>query len=198
MDFLLGNELFFKADWGIPQFFDGIQNRLNWEYSGSPFTFSYPEAIQAGSSKFTRYSPDVGKIMSVGYFATWVGVILYTSVFISEVVRSGIMAVAKGQSEAGLSLGLRRRTLLRLIVLPQALRIMLPPMGNQYLNLAKNTSLGIAVAYPEIVAVGQTLYNQEGQTIAVFIVWMAFYSTISLTLSTIVNYYNRKMKIVER
>ena len=198
VDFLLGNDLFFKADWGIPQFFDGIQNKLNWEYSGSPFTFSYPEAIQAGSSKFTRYSPDVGKIMSVGYFATWVGVILYTSVFISEVVRSGIMAVAKGQSEAGLSLGLRRRTLLRLIVLPQALRIMLPPMGNQYLNLAKNTSLGIAVAYPEIVAVGQTLYNQEGQTIAVFIVWMAFYSTISLTLSTIVNYYNRKMKIVER
>ncbi len=104
----------------------------------------------------------------------------------------------KGQSEAGLSLGLRRRTLLRLIVLPQALRIMLPPMGNQYLNLAKNTSLGIAVAYPEIVAVGQTLYNQEGQTIAVFIIWMAFYSTISLTLSSIVNYYNRRMRIVER
>ena len=198
MDFLLGNELFFKADWGIPQFFEGIQNKLNWEYSGSPFSLSYPEAIQAGTSKFTRYSLDVGKIMSVGYFATWVGVILYTSVFISEVVRSGIMAVAKGQSEAGLSLGLRRRTLLRLIVLPQALRIMLPPMGNQYLNLAKNTSLGIAVAYPEIVAVGQTLYNQEGQTIAVFIIWMAFYSTISLTLSSIVNYYNRKLKIVER
>ncbi len=198
VDFLLGDELFFKADWGIPQFFDGIQNKLNWEFSGSPFTLSYPEAIQAGTSKFTRYSPDVGKIMSVGYFATWVGVILYTSVFISEVVRSGIMAVAKGQSEAGLSLGLRRRTLLRLIVLPQALRIMLPPMGNQYLNLAKNTSLGIAVAYPEIVAVGQTLYNQEGQTIAVFIIWMAFYSTISLTLSSIVNYYNRRMRIVER
>jgi general L-amino acid transport system permease protein len=75
---------------------------------------------------------------------------------------------------------------------------MLPPMGNQYLNLAKNTSLGIAVAYPEIVAVGQTLYNQEGQTIAVFIIWMVFYSTISLTLSSIVNYYNRRMRIVER
>jgi len=198
MDFLLGNELFFKSDWGIPQFFQGVQNKLDWSYSGAPFTLSYPEAIQAGTSQFTRYSPDVGKIMSVGYFATWVGVILYTSVFISEVVRSGIMAVAKGQSEAGLSLGLKRRTLLRLIVLPQALRIMLPPMGNQYLNLAKNTSLGIAVAYPEIVAVGQTLYNQEGQTIAVFIIWMAFYSTISLTLSSIVNYYNRKLKIVER
>ena len=136
--------------------------------------------------------------MSVGYFATWMGVILYTSVFISEVVRSGIMAVAKGQSEAGLSLGLKRSTLLRLIVLPQALRIMLPPMGNQYLNLAKNTSLGIAVAFPEIVAVGQTIYNQEGQTVAVFLIWMAFYSTVSLVLSSIINYYNRKMKMVER
>src|SRR5210317_1858407 len=166
--------------------------------SDEPFTLSYPEAIQAGKSKFTRYSPDVGKVMSVGYYATWMGVILYTSVFISEVVRSGIMAVAKGQSEAGLSLGLKRSSLLRLIVLPQALRIMLPPMGNQYLNLAKNTSLGIAVAFPEIVAVGQTIYNQEGQTVAVFLIWMAFYSTVSLILSSIINYYNRKMKMVER
>ena len=197
-DFLLGNELFYKADWGLPQFFNGIQNKLDWNYSGSPFSLSYPEAIQAGTSTFTNYSQEVGKVMTVGYFATWVGVVLYTSVFISEVVRSGIMAVAKGQSEAGLSLGLRRSTLLRLIVLPQALRIMLPPMGNQYLNLAKNTSLGIAVAFPEIVAVGQTIYNQEGQTIAVFLIWMGFYSFISLSLSTIVNYYNRKLKIVER
>ena len=197
-NFLVGDELFFKADWGIPQFFDGIQKKLNWELSGTPFTLSFPEAIQAGTSSFTRYSPDVGKVMTVGYFATWIGVILYTSVFISEVVRSGIMAVSKGQSEAGLSLGLKRRTLLRLIVLPQALRIMLPPMGNQYLNLAKNTSLGIAVAFPEIVAVGQTIYNQEGQTVAVFLIWMAFYSTISIILSSIINYYNRKMKTVER
>jgi len=197
-DFLLGNEAFFKSNWGLPQFFQGIQNKLDWNYSGAPFLSSYPEAIQAGSSTFTNYSQDVGKVMTVGYFATWVGVVLYTSVFISEVVRSGIMAVAKGQSEAGLSLGLKRSTLLRLIVLPQALRIMLPPMGNQYLNLAKNTSLGIAVAFPEIVSVGQTLYNQEGQTIAVFLIWMAFYSFVSLTLSSIVNFYNKKLKIVER
>ena len=111
---------------------------------------------------------------------------------------SGIMAISKGQSEAGLSLGLRRRSLLRLIILPQAFRVMLPPMGNQYLNLAKNTSLGVAVAYPEVVAVGQTLYNQEGQTLPVFLVWMIFYCSISLSISSIINYYNRKMKIVER
>ena len=108
------------------------------------------------------------------------------------------MAVSKGQSEAGLSLGLRQSSLLRLIILPQAFRVMLPPMGNQYLNLAKNTSLGIAVAYPEIVAVGQTLYNQEGQTMPVFLIWMMFYSFISLSISGIINYYNRKFALVER
>ena len=165
---------------------------------GDPFTLSRPRIEQTGTTKFKRYSDDYGKKLSVGYFATWVGVVLYTAIFISEVVRAGIMAVAKGQSEAGLSLGFRRSALLRLIVIPQAIRVMLPPMGNQYLNLAKNTSLGIAVAFPEIVAVGQTLYNQEGQTLPVFIVWMIFYSTVSLTISSIINFYNRKLKIVER
>jgi His/Glu/Gln/Arg/opine family amino acid ABC transporter permease subunit len=163
-----------------------------------PLELSRPKIEQIGTTKFKRYADGFGKSLSVGYFAIWLGVVLYTAIFISEVVRAGIMAVSKGQSEAGLSLGLGRGALLRLIVLPQAIRVMLPPMGNQYLNLAKNTSLGIAVAYPEIVAVGQTLYNQEGQTLPVFLIWMAFYSTVSLTISTIINYYNRKMKIVER
>ena len=166
--------------------------------NSQPLEFSRPQIEQIGTTKFKRYADGHGKSLSVGYFAIWLGVVLYTAIFISEVVRAGIMAVSKGQSEAGLSLGLSRGALLRLIVLPQAIRVMLPPMGNQYLNLAKNTSLGIAVAYPEIVAVGQTLYNQEGQTLPVFLIWMMFYSTVSLTISTIINYYNRKMKIVER
>ena len=85
-----------------------------------------------------------------------------------------------------------------MIVLPQAFRIILPPIGNQYLNLAKNTSLGIAVAYAEVVAVGQTLFNQTGQALQVFVLWMAFYLTVSLVLSSVVNYYNRKLKLVER
>ena len=165
---------------------------------GAPFEFSKPKVEQVGTTMFKRYSKGHGKNLTVGYFAIWLGVVLYTAIFISEVVRAGIMAVSKGQSEAGMSLGLRRSALLRLVVLPQAIRVMLPPMGNQYLNLAKNTSLGIAVAYPEIVAVGQTLYNQEGQTLPVFLIWMAFYSSVSLTISSIINYYNRKMKIVER
>ena len=281
-NFLVGDEIVFKADWGIPQFFDGVNNKLFWnpeakmvldpqldgmkradiiewiavpgtevtegdviaratakdlkgdlnqeisiyaEYTGvveevfvskgdtvkindktydirvtdsKPLELTRPKVEQIGTTKFKRYADGFGKSLSVGYFAIWLGVVLYTAIFISEVVRAGIMAVSKGQSEAGLSLGLGRGALLRLIVLPQAIRVMLPPMGNQYLNLAKNTSLGIAVAYPEIVAVGQTLYNQEGQTLPVFLIWMAFYSTVSLTISTIINYYNRKMKIVER
>ena len=281
-NFLVGDEIVFKADWGVPQFFDGVNNKLYWnpeakivldaqldgmkradiinwiavpgtevtkgdviatatakdlkgdlnqeisiyaKYTGvieevfvsngdtvkvdektydirvtdsKPLELTRPRIEQIGTTSFKKYAVGYGKSLSVGYFAIWLGVVLYTAIFISEVVRAGIMAVSKGQSEAGLSLGLGRGALLRLVVLPQAIRVMLPPMGNQYLNLAKNTSLGIAVAYPEIVAVGQTLYNQEGQTLPVFLIWMAFYSAVSLTISSIINYYNRKMKIVER
>ena len=136
--------------------------------------------------------------MTPNFFGVWVGVTLYTAAFIAEIVRGGILAVPKGQSEAGLALGLKRSQVLRMIVLPQAFRIILPPMGNQYLNLAKNTSLGIAVAFPELVQVGQTLFNQTGDTIQVFLVWMGFYLSVSLILSSIVNWYNRKMKLVER
>jgi len=123
---------------------------------------------------------------------------VYTAAFIAEVVRAGILAVPKGQTEAASAVGLKRSQLLRLIVLPQAFRIILPPMGNQYLNLAKNTSLGIAVAYAEIVAVGSTLSNQTGQSLPVVLTWMAFYLTVSLSISAIVNYYNRKLALVER
>jgi general L-amino acid transport system permease protein len=136
--------------------------------------------------------------MSQSFFGVWVGVTLYTASFIAEIVRGGILAVAKGQSEAGLALGLKRGQLLRMIILPQAFRIILPPIGNQYLNLGKNTSLGIAVGYAEVTAVGQTLFNQTGATVQVVLIWMGFYLTVSLTLSAIVNWYNRRVALVER
>jgi general L-amino acid transport system permease protein len=136
--------------------------------------------------------------MTPAFFGLWVGVTLFTAANIGEIVRGGVLAVPKGQTEAGLAMGLRRSQLLRLVVLPQALRIILPPIGNQYLNLAKNTSLGIAVAFPEVVAVMTTLANQSGQYLPVLLIWMGFYLTVSLTLSSIVNYYNRKLKLVER
>ena len=146
--------------------------------------------------RFPQIGPS-GMTMTPAFFGVWLGVTLYTAAFIAEIVRGGVLAVPKGQTEAGLALGLKRSQLLRMIVLPQAFRIILPPIGNQYLNLAKNTSLGIAVAFPEVVAVGQTLFNQTGQALQVFILWMSFYLTVSLTLSAVVNYYNRKLKLVE-
>jgi general L-amino acid transport system permease protein len=151
--------------------------------------------VQPGN--FPNYGPS-GLTMTTAFFAVFVGVTLYTAAFIAEVVRGGILAISKGQTEAGLALGLRRSQLLRFIVLPQAFRIILPPMGNQYLNLAKNTSLGIAVAYPEVVAVGQTLYNQTGATIPVVALWMLFYVSVSLLISGVVNWYNRRIQLVER
>jgi general L-amino acid transport system permease protein len=151
--------------------------------------------VQPGN--FPNYGT-TGLTMSKLFFPVFVGVTIYTAAFIAEVVRGGILAISKGQTEAGLALGLHRTQLLRFIILPQAFRIILPPMGNQYLNVAKNTSLGIAVAYPEVVAVGQTLYNQTGATIPVVLLWMLFYVSVSLTISAIVNWYNRRMQIVER
>jgi general L-amino acid transport system permease protein len=136
--------------------------------------------------------------MSQGFFAVWLGVVLYTGAFIAEIVRGGILAVSKGQTEAGLAMGLRRSQLLRLIILPQAFRVILPPLGNQYLNLAKNTSLGVAVAFPEVVAVGQTVFNQRGVSVQIILFWMAFYLMVSLTISAVVNYFNRRLQLVER
>ena len=97
-----------------------------------------------------------------------------------------------------MAMGLRRSQYLRQIILPQAFRIILPPLGNQYLNLAKNTSLGLAVAYADIVAVGTTIINQTGQSLPVVLVWMAFFLSMSLGISAVVNYYNRKLQLVER
>ena len=137
-------------------------------------------------------------VMSIPFFAVWTGVTLYTATYVAEIVRGGILAVSKGQTEAAQALGLTRSQYLRLIILPQAFRIILPPMGNQYLNLFKNTSLGIGVAFADIVAVGTTIMNQSGQSLPVVLIWMAFFVTGSLVISAIVNYYNRKMKLVER
>jgi general L-amino acid transport system permease protein len=174
------------------RFFD---QKFDFLRTGSPLRFARPEVVVPG--RFAQIGP-AGMTMTPAFFGVWVGVTLYTAAFIAEIVRGGVLAVPKGQTEAGLALGLRRSQLLRMIILPQAFRIIMPPIGNQYLNLAKNTSLGIAVAYAEVVAVGQTLFNQTGQALQVFILWMGFYLVVSLLLSSVVNYYNRKLKLVER
>ena len=192
---LLGRVDFFKMNWGLEPLFDFLASRFDFS-GGAPLRFTRPEVIVP--TRFAQYSQEVGKAFSPGYLSIWTGVTLYTAAFIGELVRAGIMAVHKGQSEAAQALGLRSGRRMRLVILPQAFRIILPPLGSQYLNLAKNTSLGIAVAYAEIVQVGQTIFNQTGQSLAVFLIWMAFFSTVSLVLSAVVNYYNRKMRLVER
>jgi ABC-type amino acid transport system permease subunit len=147
--------------------------------------------------RFVNYAP-TGLTMTAFFASLFFGLVFYTSSFIAEIVRGGILAVPKGQSEAAAALGLSRMQSLRKVVLPQAFRVIMPPLGNQYLNITKNTSLGIAVGFSEIVQVGQTVYNKNNQTLAVFSIYMVFFLACSLTISLIVNFINHKLAIVER
>jgi general L-amino acid transport system permease protein len=113
-------------------------------------------------------------------------------------VRGGILAIGRGQSEAAAALGLRRGRTLRLVVLPQALRIIVPPLTSQYLNLAKNSSLAVAIGYPDLTSIGNTTGNQTGQSIEAIAIAMSVYLAISLSISLVMNWYNRNIRLVER
>jgi general L-amino acid transport system permease protein len=133
------------------------------------------------------------------FVALLVGLVTYTAAFIAEVVRAGILAVSKGQTEAAGSLGLKPGQTLRLVVIPQAMRVIIPPLTSQYLNLTKNSSLAVAIGYPDLVQVFMgTVLNQTGQAIEVVVITMGVYLTISLVTSFFMNIYNRRMAIVER
>ncbi|MHA6645426.1 amino acid ABC transporter permease [Mesorhizobium sp. A623] len=130
------------------------------------------------------------------FVALLMGLTLYSSAFIAEIVRGAVMAVAKGQSEAALSLGLTRRQTMRLVIVPQALRMIVPPLTSQYLNLIKNSSLGVAIAYPDIVSVfAGTSLNQTGQAIEIIFITLLFYLAISLLTSGFMNWYNAKIAL---
>ena len=126
------------------------------------------------------------------------GLVVYTGAFIAEIVRAGIQAVAKGQVEAARSLGLTDGQTLRLVVFPQALRIMVPPMTSQYLNLAKNSSLAIAIGYPDLFSVAGTIFNQTGAALEIIAIMMLSYLSISLFTSLLMNIYNKRIQLVER
>ncbi|MBI1208460.1 MAG: ABC transporter permease subunit [Azospirillum sp.] len=130
--------------------------------------------------------------------ALLMGLVIYTASYIAEIVRSGILAVNKGQTEAGLAIGLHPGKVLRLIILPQALRIIVPPMTSQYLNLTKNSSLAVAIGYPDVVSVLNTTINQTGQAIEGVAMIMAVFLTISLSISAFMNWYNKHIALVER
>ena len=132
------------------------------------------------------------------YFALLIALVTYTSAFIAEIVRSGIEAVPRGQWDAALALGLKRVFVLKQIVLPQALRVIIPPMTSQYLNLTKNSSLAVAIGYQDIVSIANTTLNQTGQAIEAIALIMAVFLTISLGISLFMNWYNAHIALVER
>jgi general L-amino acid transport system permease protein len=139
-----------------------------------------------------------GATLSPEYFALLLALVTYTSAFIAEIVRSGILAVPRGQWDAALALGLRRAFVLRHIVLPQALRVIVPPMTSQYLNLTKNSSLAVAIGYQDIVSVANTTLNQTGQAIESIALIMLVFLTISLGISLFMNWFNARIALTER
>lgn len=164
---------------------------VGWLVLPAPLTFSYPE--------LAGFNTRGGRVLSPEFMAILSGLVIYTAAFIAEIVRSGIQAVAKGQREAALALGLTGFQTLRLVIFPQALRVIIPPLTSQYLNLTKNSSLAIVVGYPDLVAVaGNTIRNQTGREIEVFILIMGVYLSLSLFTSLIMNLYNQHIRLVER
>jgi general L-amino acid transport system permease protein len=133
------------------------------------------------------------------FIAVWLALSLYTAAFIAEIVRAGILAVSKGQTEASYSLGLRPGITLRLVIIPQALRVIIPPLTSQYLNLTKNSSLAVAIAYPELVSIfAGTALNQVGKEIEMIAMMMSVYLTFSLLTSAFMNWFNARVKLVDR
>lgn len=158
---------------------------------GMPLTLEYPEK--------GRFNIRGGLEILPEFVALLIGLTLYTGAFIAEVVRAGIMAVSKGQTEAAGALGLRTGPTLKLVVIPQAMRVIIPPLTNQYLNLTKNSSLAVFVGYPDLVQVFTgTVLNQTGQAVEVVMITMAVYLTISLVTSLVMNWYNARIALVER
>ncbi|MEA5619270.1 ABC transporter permease subunit [Cronbergia sp. UHCC 0137] len=139
-----------------------------------------------------------GITFSPEFSSLLLGLTFYTGAFIAEIVRGGIQAVPKGQSEAARSLGLKPSLAMGLVIFPQALRLIIPPLTSQYLNLMKNSSLAIAIGYPDIYFVASTTFNQTGKAVEVMILIMLTYLTLSLIISLIMNFFNRTVQILER
>jgi general L-amino acid transport system permease protein len=147
---------------------------------------------------FQTFNYRGGGAVTPEFLALLLGLSLYTAGFIAEIVRSGILGVPWGQTEASAALGLRRSLQLRLVILPQALRIIVPPTTSQFLNLTKNSSLAVAIGYPDLVSIANTSLNQTGQAIECIAIMMAIYLTFSLSISAFMNWYNRRIALVER
>jgi general L-amino acid transport system permease protein len=163
---------------------------LVWLAGGAPHHMSWPH--------LKGFNFDGGSVIQPEFIALLLGLVLYTSAFVAEIVRSGILALHKGQSEAAAALGLSRGQAMRLVLLPQALRVIVPPMTSQYLNITKNSSLAIAIGYPDLVASINVTINQTGQAIENVLIIMAAYLSVSLSISAFMNWYNKRIALRER
>ncbi len=163
--------------------------------TGGPLVTNTP-AIQVSDIGLQRI---VGGLQVTPEFAAVLfGLVIYTGAFIAEIVRSGIQALPRGQDEAAAALGLNGYQRMTLVVLPQALRIIIPPLTNQYLNLTKNSSLAVAIAYPEIIWVGKTMINNIGHAVPMFVLIFATYLSLSLVISVVMNNFNRRVQLAGR
>jgi len=158
--------------------------------TGDPLSFEIPVK--------TRFNINGGWTVSPEFASLMLALGVYTASFIAEIVRSGIQAVSHGQTEAARALGLRGGHVLRLVVLPQALRVIVPPLASEYLNITKNTSLAVAVGFADLVAVGNNVLNPTGQSIEVVAIWMAFYLGLSVVISVGMNWFNARIALTER
>ena len=161
-----------------------------WLAGGMPTELNVPHLTGFNFTGGLHFSPE--------FCALLLGLVLYTSAFVAEIVRSGIQAIPKGQTEAAMSIGLRPARVLTLVILPQALRVIIPPLTNQMLNLTKNSSLAVAIGYPDFVSVANTTINQTGQAIEGVSLIMVVYLLISLLTSAFMNWYNKRKALVER
>jgi general L-amino acid transport system permease protein len=163
---------------------------LGWLAGGGPTALAVPEIGTFDISGGAAATPE--------FLALLTGLTTFTAAYVAEIVRSGVLAVPHGQTEAAGALGLSRVQTLRLVLLPQALRVIVPPVTSQYLNLTKNSSLAVAIGYPDVVSIANTAINQTGQALECVLLIMAVYLTINLATALAMNAYNRRVAIVER
>jgi general L-amino acid transport system permease protein len=163
---------------------------VGWLVGGLPTQFDMPQQLD--------FMVEGGASATPEFLTLLIGLVTYTAAFIAEVVRGGVQSVSMGQTEAASALGLTPQHTMKLVVLPQALRVIIPPLTNQYLNLTKNSSLAVAVGYPDVVSVANTTITQSGRAVECIAIIMLVYLTTSISTSIFMNWYNARSAIKER
>jgi general L-amino acid transport system permease protein len=186
---------FERTGQALPVFLPGlalviVAALVGWLAGGAPTAWQVPKVGDA--------SVEGGSALTPEFLSVLFGLVFYTAAFVAEVVRAGIQSVPRGQTEASGALGLSRGQQMRLVVLPQALRVIIPPITNQYLNLTKNSSLAVAIGYPDVVSISNTAINQTGRAVECIAIIMLVYLATSLTTSGVMNWYNQRAAIKER